>query len=64
MTAQPSPLPATSARPASGAVVNIRALRHSFGAVDALKAVDVSIEPGEFVALGLPKRSRTAGPKG
>ena len=51
MTAQPSQLPATSARPASGAVVNIRALRHSFGAVDALKAVDVSIEPGEFVAL-------------
>ena len=51
MTAQPSQLPASRAEPASGAVVDIRGLRHSFGAVDALKTVDVSIEAGEFVAL-------------
>ncbi len=35
----------------AGTVVEIRALRHSFGAVDALKSVDVAIRAGEFVAL-------------
>jgi spermidine/putrescine ABC transporter ATP-binding subunit len=40
-----------SRRATAGTVVEIRALRHSFGAVDALKSVDVSIRAGEFVAL-------------
>lgn len=35
----------------AGARVEIRALRHQFGAVEALKAVDLTINAGEFVTL-------------
>lgn len=41
----------TSHAVATGALVDIRAIRHQFGTVEALKSIDISIQPGEFVAL-------------
>ena len=51
MMDQSSKFPVTASRSTAGAVVDIRALRHNFGAVSALRAVDLSIQAGEFVAL-------------
>jgi spermidine/putrescine ABC transporter ATP-binding subunit len=41
----------TSHAVSTGALVDIRAIRHQFGTVEALKSIDISIRPGEFVAL-------------
>ncbi|MGE0523385.1 MAG: ABC transporter ATP-binding protein [Variibacter sp.] len=41
----------TSHAVATGALVDIRAIRHRFGTFEALKSIDIAIRPGEFVAL-------------